>query len=471
MVSHGVIRPPWNSTPSLALHCTPTTLLSFPTKNQLTLVSNTCSSSSLYSVFCGNHSSIFSLPQPHLYFRVICERRRFGLGRRALSDRGKVGIGLPEMDGFDDVEEEDAFDDNDDDMEEEEGEDEDEVLVPFENMRQWLKNKPRGFGDGKVYDTFIEDKLLEEMEQSKQAQATNVMKLKNDPIKPNSVKDAQKKIAPEVVPSGVRVRVVNLPKKRNIDRDLKSAFRGTPGLLNIIPAVSGNRKTRDPVCKGFAFVDFRSEEDATRFVQIFSSQSIMFGKIQKQIKCDIMNPRSPSSSHVQSTTISNSASELRVPDFEGYQTDSNMDDSSLDSWEQITSDESDNLDNKLIGANVGDIKEDLELIRAMTLNSDDSMEARTDPLAHSFSSKIERIPAPEKQLLAEGKRENVSEKKVHVKAKIPAKKPVAKEKREKVPKLAIPGSARRLKIKEKAVLTDVFSKYGAQDAFASKEGS
>lgn len=70
--------------------------------------------------------------------------------------------------------------------------------------------------------------------------------------------------APEVVPSGVRVRVVNLPKKRNIDRDLKSAFRGTPGLLNIIPAVSGNRKTRDPVCKGFAFVDFRSEEDATR---------------------------------------------------------------------------------------------------------------------------------------------------------------------------------------------------------------
>ncbi|KAF5443193.1 hypothetical protein F2P56_035772 [Juglans regia] len=469
MVSHGAIRPPCNSTPFLALHRTTTTLLSFPTKTQLSLVSNTCSSSSLYSVFCGNHSFIFSLPQPHLYSRVICERRHFGLGGRALSDRGKVGIGLPEMDGFDDVEEEDEFDDDNVDEEED-----DEVLVPFENMRQWLKNKPCGFGDGKMYDTSVEDKLLEEMEQSKQAQATNVMKLKNDPIKPNSMKDAQKNIAPEVVPSGVRVRVVNLPKKRNIDRDLKSAFRGTLGLLNIIPAVSGNRKTRDPVCKGFAFVDFRSEEDARRFVQIFSSQSIMFGKIEKQIKCDIMNPRSPSSSHVQSTAISNSASELRVPDFEGYQTDSNVDDSSLDSWEEITSDESDNPDNKLIGANVGDIREDLKSISAVKLNSVDSMEARTDPLAHSFSSKIERIPAPEKQLLAQGKREKVSEKKLHVKAKgekAPAKKPVGKEKREKVPKLAIPGSAKRLKIKEKAVLTDVFSKYGAQAAFASKEGS
>lgn len=72
--------------------------------------------------------------------------------------------------------------------------------------------------------------------------------------------------APEVVPSGVRVRVVNLPKKKNIHRDLKSAFVGVPGILNIVPAVYGNKKTREPICKGFAFVDFKSEEDATRYL-------------------------------------------------------------------------------------------------------------------------------------------------------------------------------------------------------------
>lgn len=35
--------------------------------------------------------------------------------------------------------------------------------------------------------------------------------------------------------------------------------------MNIIPAVSGNKKTKDPICKGFAFVDFKSEEDANRY--------------------------------------------------------------------------------------------------------------------------------------------------------------------------------------------------------------
>lgn len=68
----------------------------------------------------------------------------------------------------------------------------------------------------------------------------------------------------EETPSGIRVRIVNLPKKKNIHRDLKLAFDGTPGILNIVPMVSGNSKTRDPVCKGFAFVDFKSEEDSVR---------------------------------------------------------------------------------------------------------------------------------------------------------------------------------------------------------------
>lgn len=69
-----------------------------------------------------------------------------------------------------------------------------------------------------------------------------------------------------VVPVRSRVRLVNLPKKRKIDRDLKSAFQGIPGITNIVPAVIGNKKTRDPVCKGFAFVDFKHEDDAIRCV-------------------------------------------------------------------------------------------------------------------------------------------------------------------------------------------------------------
>lgn len=70
--------------------------------------------------------------------------------------------------------------------------------------------------------------------------------------------------APETVANAFRVRVVNLPKKKNIHRDLNLAFKGVPGIVNILPAVSGNQKTRDPVCKGFAFVDFKTEDDANR---------------------------------------------------------------------------------------------------------------------------------------------------------------------------------------------------------------
>lgn len=68
------------------------------------------------------------------------------------------------------------------------------------------------------------------------------------------------------VQDGVRVRVVNLPKKKNIHRDLQLAFKGVPGVLNIIPSVTGNKKTRDPICKGVAFIYFESKNEAQRYM-------------------------------------------------------------------------------------------------------------------------------------------------------------------------------------------------------------
>ena len=190
MLSTGVFPPPCNSNSLLTRQCTTTTSLSVPPKTHLSLVPNTCSTGSLYAVFCKNHSFISSLPQfqqTHLAFRVFYQRQGCGLGVRALNKRGTGGVGLVEIDGFDDDDEE-----LDDGEEEEEEEvmvmDEDGTLLPREKMKQWLKNKPRGFGEGKVFDTSIEDKLLEEMEQSAQAQVANVNKLKNDPIQPTSMK-------------------------------------------------------------------------------------------------------------------------------------------------------------------------------------------------------------------------------------------------------------------------------------------
>ncbi|KAK3223379.1 hypothetical protein Dsin_010404 [Dipteronia sinensis] len=129
------------------------------------------------------------------------------------------------------------------------------MLLPLEEMKRWL---PRGFGEDKVYDTSIEEKLLQEIEQSREAQIANVNKIKNEPLKTNPNKEKQKHL------KLFQVVFVYLPKKKNIHRDLKSAFEDVRGIINISPAVSGNKKTKDPICKGFGFVDFKYEEDATR---------------------------------------------------------------------------------------------------------------------------------------------------------------------------------------------------------------
>lgn len=64
----------------------------------------------------------------------------------------------------------------DDEEEEEEGVDLD---LPTREMKRWFADKPKGFGEGKVYDTLMEDELLEEIEQSRAAQLANLAKLKS----------------------------------------------------------------------------------------------------------------------------------------------------------------------------------------------------------------------------------------------------------------------------------------------------
>ncbi|XP_058776851.1 stress response protein NST1 isoform X2 [Vicia villosa] len=357
-----------------------------------------------------------------LHFRqlhVKCPRAVRGGGGfvPVAKKRGSGSVNLVEIEGdFNDETDEDVSYEYDEEDEEEVADDEDEdedeeEIVSSDVRRKWFENKPKGFGEGKVYDTKIEDKLFEELQQSKRAQAANLKRLKTNPIKTASKNDAQNKIDEKVVPILSRVRLVNLPKKRKIDRDLKSAFQGIRGITQIVPAVIGNKKTRDPICKGFAFVDFTHEEDAVRFVELYTGKTITFGKIQKQIKCEFVNEQSSSSS-LELRKNHKTALPL-LPSFEeDSNEDSNMDDSALGTWEET----------------------DLELDNA------------------------------------DEQRESDGEKKAPVKVgkkNAPKKKPSTKENAKKV--LDVSGSAKRLKIKEKASLSDVFSKYGSKTALASKD--
>ncbi|KAE8685150.1 Cyclin-D1-1 isoform 1 [Hibiscus syriacus] len=438
---------------------------------------------------------------------------------------------LSEMD--DEEEEFIDFDDEFDGSGDEDGEE--GMVVPLGKMKKWLENKPRGFGEGKVYDTSIEDKLLEEIEQSSQAQIVNVNNLKNDHVKPGSKKDHQKnKKVAESVPGGIRVRVGNLPKKKNILRDLKAAFDGVSGLIHIYPAVSGNKKTKDPVCKGFAFIDFKREVDATRFVQNFSGHKITFGRIQKQIKCEIVNPPHEESSDNESITpvvgssrfidvsnanfnMNNSSSDSSLESLSDEvfdQDDELVSDEFYDQDDVLVSDEFDNQDDVLVSDEFDDQddalvseefddQDDVLVLDEFDDQDDEFVEVELGEVRNSInativgeakeadimeqtfkreadSSRLERILDLEKRLLARGKQQRVPKEQKgqklerirSIKKKVLAKGNQPKvPKEQKVQKLDIPGSAKRLKIKEKAQLTGVFSKYGLKTPLTSNEES
>ncbi|KAH9322234.1 hypothetical protein KI387_016873 [Taxus chinensis] len=172
-----------------------------------------------------------------------------------------------------------------------------ETIEDYRKMKQWKEaNRPRppGFGHDKTYDTSLEDNLVAEIEQSRKA---FVNKTKRTAEKhagkvrdETQLKERRQRKSLESILGGVNVQIGNLPKKKNIVRDLQVSFKGYPGLLHINPVESGNKKTRDPICKGSAFFVFKNEDVANRFIIQYNGESIVFGKIEKKITCCLASP-------------------------------------------------------------------------------------------------------------------------------------------------------------------------------------
>lgn len=222
-------------------------------------------------------------------------------------------------------------DDEDEDADEYEYEDEDEYEYEDDReTRQWKANQPTGFGHGKTYDTSLEDKLLAEVEQSRKA---NSKSDKHD----RKVKDEKQHKEPirhkalESIPAGVNVRIGNLPRKKNIARDLQASFKGYPGLLHINPVEFGNKKTREPICKGLAFLTFKNEDVANRFVTRFNGESIIFGKIEKKISCCLANPSGLRNSNfiAQTSTTAHTLPRLRIREKRNEYTEGLLDSATL----------------------------------------------------------------------------------------------------------------------------------------------
>ncbi|MQM13097.1 hypothetical protein Taro_046019 [Colocasia esculenta] len=234
----------------------------------------------------------------------------------------------------------------------------------------------------------------------------------------------------EVAPNVARVRIRGLPRKKNIVRDLKSAFKGFHSIVNISPAVLGNKKTRDPVCKGFAFIDFVSDQAADKFVQKYSKQNVFFGRVQKEIICDVVarfHSCNPDSEKVLPTNFQQEIS-----------TEQNLDISTHDLEEQdpeenykriATEDQPSSL---VAGATVGVGYFD----ESSLINEESSSLRNGEKAAESGASKQRR------------------------KGQMASKKNSMKTKPDKSPKFSMLRSAARLKVKERAVLTGVLSKYG-----------
>ncbi|CAM8881289.1 unnamed protein product [Rhodiola kirilowii] len=367
-----------------------------------------------------------------------CLKDRNGVRAFAAKKRRKDKVGVLERESFDN----DGYEFEEDVNEDDDGdEDEEELLMPMEKMRQWLENRPAGFGQGKAYDTTVEDKLLDEMQQSRVAQLANINKLKHNPIPPGGGggDKAPPKASEVVTPAGVRVRLLNLPKKKNIHRDLQLAFKEVPGIISVSPAVTGTKKTRDPICKGYGFVYFKSEVHANSFIQIFATANISFGKIQKQIKCELASPSSKDDALDIPMTNTLAKSSLPVLSYH---------------------------ENEPIIAKISNLSyESLEETESNESDSDSDTDAFYDSEAEISESPKPAIKDTEHKSTSAPSKSSSSKQETKPPAK---KKPVAVK--AKGPKPAKLGSANKLKSKDRSVLTGVFSKYGAKaKSMASKD--
>lgn len=384
-----------------------------------------------------------------LNFEAVLGKTRSGLCCNALKTNKKGSFSVEVMGGSDEFDDEDFDDEFLDESDIEDGGsdfDDDEVDIPLKNMKKWLAKRPRGFGEGKVYDTTIEDKLMEEIEQSRLAQLANLNKLKNNPVNSSSKKETSNKDEdPQHSHEGFRVRLVNLPKKKNIHRDLRLAFQGVPGIVSIVPVVSGNEKTRDPVCKGLAFVNFKNKDEAQRFMQSFSGKSICFGKLEKQIKFEMVNSKLPKPERGQSVDEGNFPSQQHVLiPGEDVDSGSKTNGSLLYLLEESVPIELDAADERHVSEQQEEDDGGIN-VTSTTSNNEIGDEPEEGDESAIKSSSLKQTSKAKKQ----------------------PKKVASRRVKANAPKLNIPGSAKKLEVGEKAVLSDVFSKYGAAAAAAS----
>lgn len=163
-------------------------------------------------------------------------------------------------------------------------------------------------------------------------------------------------------------------------------------------------------------------------MELYTGQTITFGKIQKQIKCELLNAHSSSPPLKISENLS-AAPENMVTTFEeDSNEDSNSDDdSALSSWDETNSDDLDDLDNLMDGEEQEDDGGIQESVTALRVDDDDSAELRISPETNSPpSEQVDRNSTAE----AKVKQENARK-----------KKPTSKEKAKK--DLNVPGSSRR----------------------------
>lgn len=390
-----------------------------------------------------------------------------GCCSNTLNTKKKDGFTVAEMEGIEEFE--DGFDDDefkdvqhDGGFEGDVSDDDDEVIVPLQNMKEWLENRPRGFGEGKVYDTSVEDELMEEIERSRKAQLANVNELKSNPMKVNSKKEMPKQDkASSHIPNGFRVRMLNLPKKKNIHKDLRLAFEGVRGIQNIEPVVSGNEKTRDPVCKGLALIDFKYKDEAERFVENFSGTSLSFGKVQKQIKCELLNSTSQPANDLLNSKSQPVSNQLK-PKSQKPASDQLHKKANRPPKQAVLS--SENVFQAIVDTNSSFLRSGEEVVLSEHNDADENYEVAQWEEDEEIASKFSEEVGTRQESTAKS-----SSSKQGRKIRQNDKKGAPNIKKDKIPKLNIPGSAKRLKIREKSVFTDVFSKYGAKASSSTVE--